>query len=236
MRSLGAGFIDGFAAGAGNYRPAAPSSLNACGLLAEHLNRLEALLVIRENRGGHFSRRLGAGQPLREELQGRSPLSETLQDERSASRQVLLHDPSFLDIRDFIVSDVALDRDPLDGQAVEYAPVPQTDPLRGRRPVEALYGRQPSGSLVEIDHQLIDLHHRRVDLHCHRVVPDLDHRTDSRGWIRDVLPDPGERSILILDFPDGRVLFARSLPRESARGLPKAREIETAGRHENVLV
>jgi hypothetical protein len=59
-----------------------------------------------------------------------------------------------------IVSDIALDRDPLDGQAVEYPRVPQTDPLRGRRPVEAFHGRQPSGSLVEIDHQLIDPHDR----------------------------------------------------------------------------
>src|SRR6185295_17433032 len=41
---------------------------------------------------------------------------------------------------------------------------------------------------------------------------------------------------LIVDLPDGRVLFARSLPGESARGLPEGREIETAGRHENVLV
>ncbi len=118
--------------------------------LAEHLDILEAPLVIRENRVGHFSRRSGAAQPLRVELQGRSSLSETLQDERRPSRQILFHDPSILDIRDFIVSDIALDRDPLDGQAVEYARVPQTDPLRGRRPVEAFHGRQPSGSLVEI--------------------------------------------------------------------------------------
>src|SRR6266545_5396304 len=236
MRLLGGGFIDRFAAGAGNYRPAAPSSLNAYRFLAEHLNRLEPLLVIRENCVGHFSRRLGAAQPLRAELQGRSSLSETLQDERSLTRQVLFHDPSFLDIRDFIVSDIALDRDPLDGQAVEYADVPHTDPLRGRGPVDALYGRQPLGSLVEIDHQVINLQHRRVDLHCDGIVPELDHRADSRGWICDGLFNPGERSILILDFPDCRVFVARSLPRESAQGLLEAREIETAGRRENVLV
>src|SRR6266508_6668654 len=204
--------------------------------LAEHLNRLEALLVIRENRVGHFSRRLGAAQPLRAELQGRSSRSETLEDERSPGRQVLFYDPSFLDIRDFIIPDIALDRYPLDGQAVEYADVPHTDPLRGRRPVDALYGRQPSGSLVEIDHQLIDLQHRRVDLHRHGIIPKLDHRADSRGWIRDGFSYPGERGVLILDFPDCRVLIVRSLPRESARGLLEAREIETAGRCENVLV
>src|SRR5947199_10706079 len=123
MRSVGAGFIDGFAAGARNYRPAAPSSLNACGFLAEHLDRLEALLVVRENRVGHFSRRPGAGQPLRAELQGRFSLSETLQDERSPSRQVLFHDPSFLDICDFIVPDIALVRDSLVTHAVAYAGV-----------------------------------------------------------------------------------------------------------------
>jgi hypothetical protein len=58
------------------------------------------------------------------ELQGRFARSQTLQNDRSPGRQVLLHDPSFLDIRDLIVPDVALDRDPLDGQAVEYAGVP----------------------------------------------------------------------------------------------------------------
>src|SRR5690349_24951953 len=42
-----------------NYRPAAPSSLNACGVLAEHLDRLEPLLVVREHRVGHLSRRPG---------------------------------------------------------------------------------------------------------------------------------------------------------------------------------
>ena len=89
MRSLGPGFIDGFAAGAGNYRPAAPSSLTACGFLAEHLHRLEGLLVVRENRVGHFSWRSGAREPLRVELQGRFSLAQTLQDERSPSRQVL---------------------------------------------------------------------------------------------------------------------------------------------------
>src|SRR5690348_9738655 len=36
--------------------PPAPSSLNACGLLAEHLDRLEPLLVVREPRVGHFAR------------------------------------------------------------------------------------------------------------------------------------------------------------------------------------
>jgi hypothetical protein len=204
--------------------------------LAEHLDILEAARVIRENRVRHFPWRPWAGQPLRVELQGRSSLSETLQDERSPSRQVLFHDPSFLDVRDFIVSDIALDRDPLDGKAVEYADVPDADPLRGRRPVEALYGRQPSGSLVEIDHQLINLQHRRIDLHCHGIVPELDHRADSRGWIGDGFSNPGERSILILDSSDCRVLIVRSLPCESARGLLEAREIETGGRRENVLV
>jgi len=74
------------------------SSLNACGFLAKHLDRLEAPRVVREDRVGHFSRRLGAAQPLRVELQGRSSRSETLQDERRPSRQVLFHDPSFLDM------------------------------------------------------------------------------------------------------------------------------------------
>src|SRR4029453_9852739 len=118
----------------------------------------------------------------------------------------------------------------------EYAGVPQTDPFGGGRPVEALDGRQPSGSLVEVDHQLIDLEHRRLDLHRHGIVPELDHGADSRGWIRDGVSYPGEGGVLILDGPDGRVLIVRSLPHESARGFLEAREIETAGRCENVLV
>src|ERR1051325_2007262 len=65
------------------------SGLNGCGFLAEHLDRLEALLVVREHRVGHFSRRPGAGQPLRVELQGRLALTEALQDERGPGRQVL---------------------------------------------------------------------------------------------------------------------------------------------------
>ena len=114
--------------------------------------------------------------------------------------------------------------------------MPHTDPLRGRRPVEALYGRQPPGPLVEIDHELIDLQHRRVDLHRHGIVLELDHRADPRGWIRDGVSHPGERSVLILNGPDCWVLIVRSLPRKSARGLREAREVETAGRCENVLV
>src|SRR5678815_1130543 len=54
--------------------------------------------------------------------------------------------------------------------------------------------------------------------------------------VRDGLPDPGERSMLVLDRPDGGVLFARSLPRESARRLFQARDLEAGRRHENVLV
>src|SRR5262245_10324953 len=57
-------------------------------VLAKRLHRLEAPLVIREDRVGHFSRRLGAAQPLRVELQGCPSLSETLQDERRPRRQV----------------------------------------------------------------------------------------------------------------------------------------------------
>src|SRR3954462_254867 len=103
----------------------------------------------------------------------RFSLSETLQDERSPSRQILFHDPSFLDIQDLIISDLALHRFPLDSQAVEYADMPQTDPLRCRRPAELLYGGQPFGPPVEVDHQLIHLQHRRIDLHCDGMIPEL---------------------------------------------------------------